>query len=758
MSYVRIPQVLVETTTRCVSQFLLSQESGQGLVPASINTLVASVSRGLMLATASRAILAGALAFLCIGLGVGLFATKAKEQDPPPTVVPGTSAPDGMGSRPQAVVAPRRTRPGEMVEIRGRVVDPGGQAVLGARIVLDPKFHSIFGEEFDIPSERAVSGPDGRFSFEIARAEIAALRNAGHGLNPPVYAAVAPGRGTAWVDIPPAESLAHKLVLQLTPDDIPIHGRLLDQQGRPLAGVRASAFTIAEPPNRDVREFLRRARSSDRETQANAWDELRSCVMLGFYDRTPSALSDANGEFRLTGVGRDRLVLLDLHGATVADSQVMVMTTSESLEEAISYSPGNSHIYRVHRPRFELRLPPGRELAGTIRDRETGEALAGIRVLSLHEGDESASMAISDAQGRYRLTGQPFSASLRINIDSQRLPFFSSSRSVAIPPGTGPVMLDLALVRGVVIEGRVTNRLSGRPVRARVGYFPLLDNPIFKDDHPATSKDEFTSMVGTDLNGHFRLVALPGSGLLAVLAQERGYLTAPPPGDELTAQIANPQGFEQNFGSASKQYRRIEIPGTVKTITAYTRSNALKTLTQDFPLEPGHAVKILVDGPDSKPLVSAQPVKADGISVIERPGDGPVFDYLHENPGKSDTLLFLDRSRKLGGAVVVDGSEEQTIHLALRPTGTVSGRLVDEQGRPRAHVLLEVSAEGERNGNPWQYNHGDRVLTAADGTFVITGVIPEILTALVWPGPITGVPARKAISRPGNGRSNPANR
>ena len=75
-------------------------------------------------------------------------------------------------------------------------------------------------------------------------------------------------------------------------------------------------------------------------------------------------------------------------------------------------------------------------------------------------------------------------------------------------------------MRGVVIEGRVTNRLSGRPVRARVGYFPLLDNPIFKDDHPATSKDEFTSMVGTDLNGHFRLVGLPGSGLLAVLAQE----------------------------------------------------------------------------------------------------------------------------------------------------------------------------------------------------------------------------------------------
>ena len=88
-------------------------------------------------------------------------------------------------------------------------------------------------------------------------------------------------------EVPPADSPAHELVLQFTPDDVPIIGRLLDQKGRPLAGVRASAFMIAEPPNRDIRDFLRRARSSDREIQAKAWEELRSCVMLGFYNRTP---------------------------------------------------------------------------------------------------------------------------------------------------------------------------------------------------------------------------------------------------------------------------------------------------------------------------------------------------------------------------------------------------------------------------------------------------------------------------------------
>ncbi len=171
---------------------------------------------------------------------------------------------------------------------------------------------------------------------------------------------------------------------------------------------------------------------------------------------------------------------------------------------------------------FEHRLPPGRELAGTIRDRDTGAALTGIRLISTHESDDCFSLAVSDAQGRYRLTGQPFAASLEISIDAQRLPYFASSRNVAIPPGAGPVMLDLALVRGVVIEGQVSNHTTSRPVRARIGYFPLVSNPMFMGDHPITSKNEFTSMVGTDMNGHFRLVALPGPGLLAVLAQERG--------------------------------------------------------------------------------------------------------------------------------------------------------------------------------------------------------------------------------------------
>ena len=144
--------------------------SGHGLVPASVSTLASSVSGAVMLATVRQTVLAAASAFLLIGLGVGLFARMIKEQSSPPPVASQTRSSEPPPSRPQAVVALQPTSTGPMVEIRGRVIDRTGQPVPGARIVLDPKFQSISGEEFGTPSERAVSGSDGRFSFSIARA------------------------------------------------------------------------------------------------------------------------------------------------------------------------------------------------------------------------------------------------------------------------------------------------------------------------------------------------------------------------------------------------------------------------------------------------------------------------------------------------------------------------------------------------------------------------------------------------------------
>jgi RNA polymerase sigma factor (sigma-70 family) len=719
-----IPQALLKSTLRCAAQLSLTRAGSQGLLPASVKTLVRRSSRGSMAASKFPAALYAASAIALLGIGTGWLSTPAGPQDPPHSQSNQTATPGRPLAQAPKSPDPHSAAPGQLVEIRGRVVDRAGRPVQGARIVLDPKFQSISGEEFGIPTERGVSGFDGRFSFSVRRSEIEALRQTGDPHSMPAVAAVASDGGAAWVDLPGAEGPIHEIELKLTADDVPIIGRLSDQAGRPLAGIRASVFAIMELPDHDAKEFLRRIRSQDREMQAISWQSLRNGLVLGFYDRAPSAFSDSTGEFRLSGVGRDRVVLLDLHGASIADSEVIVMTTTESLEEPIVFDMSDSKAYRVHGPRFGLVPPPGRELAGTIQDRETGEALAGIRLIS--EWDEGASLSMSDAQGRYRLSGLAFGTDRRITIDAQRLPYFAANRTVAIPPGTGPVLLDIALARGVFVEGRVTNRSTGRPIRARVGYYPLINERELEKEPPRTAQDEFTSMIGTDIDGHYRLVALPGPGLIAVISQERGLLTASPPDEDLLGQVIDRAGFERHFGSIAKQYRRIEIPGTVKTVTAYTRSKTLQALKQDFDLEPGKSVRIRVEDPTGKPLSSARPIRSDGVSMLQGSGERLEFVYTHENPGKNETVQFLDQFGKLGGAVSLDGQEEQPIRLSLRPTGTVSGRLVDERGKPRAHVLLEVWILGKRNDSPWEFQVPDKVLTGDDGSFLISGVISEV--------------------------------
>jgi hypothetical protein len=61
----------------------------------------------------------------------------------------------------------------------------------------------------------------------------------------------------------------------------------------------------------------------------------------------------------------------------------------------------------------------------------------------------------------------------------------------------------------------------------------------------------------------------------------------------------------------------------------------------------------------------------------------------------------------------------------MRPTGTVSGRLLDQRGQPRAHVRLDVMIWGKRSGEPSLFEDRDLAVTTDEqGRFEIRGVIP----------------------------------
>src|SRR5262249_7474081 len=115
-------------------------------------------------------------------------------------------------------------------------------------------------------SRQATSGPDGRFRFAISRSGLDnnGLRNKWSSpfmvytdLDWPVQVmAGAQGPGWDWAEVGPTEK---ELTLRLA-KDVPIRGRILDPDGKPVAGARLTVTGVSAPKGGDVGSYLEAVR------------------------------------------------------------------------------------------------------------------------------------------------------------------------------------------------------------------------------------------------------------------------------------------------------------------------------------------------------------------------------------------------------------------------------------------------------------------------------------------------------------------
>ncbi len=110
-------------------------------------------------------------------------------------------------------------------------------------------------------------------------------------------------------------------VLRLASDDVPIRGRILDIEGRPVAGALVRAVNIWEAPdgNLDIWEKAAKERDTD---HWNLFGVLRpitfSQTLIGERpSAAPAVQTDAAGWFTLKGVGRERLADLVISGPRI---------------------------------------------------------------------------------------------------------------------------------------------------------------------------------------------------------------------------------------------------------------------------------------------------------------------------------------------------------------------------------------------------------------------------------------------------------
>jgi hypothetical protein len=122
-----------------------------------------------------------------------------------------------------------------------------------------------------------------------------------------------------------------------------------------------------------------------------------------------------------------------------------------------------------------------------------------------------------------------------------------------------------------------------------------------------------------------------------------------------------------------------------------------KSLVRDIPLDPGRALSGSVLGPDGQPLAGTL---AAGLYALAFPMrlntrsperlENASFNAIGLNPGKPRTLCFLHPEKKLVGALFVRGDEKKPLTIRLAPFGTVTGRIIDAEGRPRAGLKVSL--------------------------------------------------------------------
>ena len=211
----------------------------ESVVPAAVASLSRRVARTLVLSRVGVAAVMVVMA--AAGFSIGLAATMRPDEKPQRG--PAMEKPGG-GIEKAGRLWRARDVTGEPMVIRGQVLDPDGKPAAGADIFF--RISRMNADDGGGARRVGTAGPDGRFELTIPDPTIdpQPVRVA----KPPligVVTATARGFGPAWAAIHPS-SAGSPIALKLRRDDVPIEGRIVSLEGRPIPGVTVNVELVNE--------------------------------------------------------------------------------------------------------------------------------------------------------------------------------------------------------------------------------------------------------------------------------------------------------------------------------------------------------------------------------------------------------------------------------------------------------------------------------------------------------------------------------
>ncbi len=699
-----VPPLLAATTVRAGLASALGN-TVSGMVSDQVVALAEGGAGSLLAKKASIAFVL--LVSLTLGIG-GLLAHRAANS---PTFAEAPAAPPAPAEQSPPA---RNANKDQTIEITGRVFGSDGKVLPGAHVYkVLPRAHAYFSwteaikEKVDL-TVKTTTGADGRFRLAVSKADLAAGAK---------ILAKAKGQGPDWIELPRAGQPG-EVTLRLVVDDVPITGRIIDLEGRPIAGVSVSVGWMEKG---DIKQLL--------EPRRRGSTPAMSQIGPAALDGPVSVKTGKDGRFRLSGFGRDRIALLMVRGEDIEGNDLPVLThagpVSGKYLNSLTLLPAA----------FTHAVAPTKPFVGTVRDKRTGKPLAGIRVVG--QGWYGASFSLftttTDEEGRYRIVG--LGKQERYQVGAGGAPYFRSSRYVdGDTPGLEPVTVDFELERGVTVTGRVTDKATGLPVHGRVNYIGLTDNANLKDltDFRAVGflPEIWEGKIATD--GTFSVVCAPGPGLLCVRAEEDNKY--------VRSRLEGYRIASQDVLAYNHAIVRID-----------PSEQDAKSRTCAITLEQGRSLAGTLIGPDGQPIAGAS-VEGLRSVVLDYPIpeteklETAAFTISGLSPKQTRNLLFVHPEKKLAKVQTIRGDEKAPLTVRLEAMGILSGRIVDAKGLPRAG--LKVSAtyrdqeleasflEGKEPKNlPWELLTHSRAwskilnreaTTDKDGKFRLEGLAPGI--------------------------------
>jgi RNA polymerase sigma factor (sigma-70 family) len=603
-------------------------------VPAGISALARSGAAGLR-PTAVTVALAVTLGLALIAVGQPGASPKSPPKEPP---------------------APAKESAKEAIVVRGLVLDADGKPLADIPVRL-----WSFRTGDRIPEPRTTTDAAGRFQFDVSASDVA----------DDARVVVCPkGKPSQWL---PVSRFKDEQTLRLPTDDVPLTGRVSSLENQPLKGVTVQILRVANVADGDLSAWIDKNVAMRKQSYWLNEDGLIS-LPGGLVLSETKAATDAEGRFKLTGFGRDRVLTIRVFGPNVETKQFWVVSRPGGPAEGYIHTPDFS--FGLYGPDVRVLLGPSRPLTGTVRDQD-GNPVAGAVV---SEVNNIIPRAVTDKEGRYRLDGVAKKPNYGLNVAGVKgLPIFDHTHMwVADVAGLDPLETNLTVERGVELTGRAVDA-DGKPVRAEMHYFPHGDND--SDKLKVISSDGYR----TTPDGMFYLTAHRGRGVLVVQARDANRFAATDAGPEL-AKIKN----------------RSQPAGPVHAVIPIDVDPAKPdTCTFRIALSPSRSLHGTVMGPDGKPLAG---VKAVGMTWSETPKVLPSAEFTATTPrsGARRLLIMIHEDKKLAAVQSVSGDSTEPIAIKLAPFGSLSGRALSKDGKEPGSGFTIMAVPSAPSGGKYE--------------------------------------------------------